>query len=205
MNWPSPHDHSCWLGRKVTKQTVWRISQVDNPVAVFLEQSYDKLNFVSFWGKLPICLRTTKKQLQLNKFRIFFSWLVRSFFRLISVIQIKQGHWFVLVIVEFARINLLLDCKDTSGSWFCLSSYSLNSFTFLTWIWQVYSKTIRLQLYCCSPRYKVGYNPSLVLVQPRKTHPYITERLLMGHKESNQTKWDSLAMNDNGTKFCLVV
>ena len=30
-------------------------------------------------------------------------------------------------------------------------------------------------------------NLSLELVQPRKTHPYITERLLMGHKESNQT------------------
>ena len=26
-------------------------------------------------------------------------------------------------------------------------------------------------------------NPSLVLVQPRKTCPFITERLLMGHKE----------------------
>ena len=31
-------------------------------------------------------------------------------------------------------------------------------------------------------------NPSLVLVKPRKTHPFITERLLMGRKESNQTK-----------------
>ena len=31
-------------------------------------------------------------------------------------------------------------------------------------------------------------NPSLVLVQPRKTCPYITERLLMGRKESNQSK-----------------
>ena len=30
-------------------------------------------------------------------------------------------------------------------------------------------------------------NPSLVLVQPRKICPYITERLLMGLKESNQT------------------
>ena len=29
-------------------------------------------------------------------------------------------------------------------------------------------------------------NPSLVLVQPRKTRPFITERLLMGRKESNQ-------------------
>ena len=31
-------------------------------------------------------------------------------------------------------------------------------------------------------------NPSLVLVQPRKTCPFITERLLMECKESNQTK-----------------
>ena len=30
-------------------------------------------------------------------------------------------------------------------------------------------------------------NFSLVLVQPRKTRPFITERLLMGHKESNET------------------
>ena len=30
-------------------------------------------------------------------------------------------------------------------------------------------------------------NPSLVLVQPRKTIPFITEKLLMGRKESNQT------------------
>ena len=32
-------------------------------------------------------------------------------------------------------------------------------------------------------------NPSLVLVEPRKTHPFITERLLMGGKESNQTNY----------------
>ena len=30
-------------------------------------------------------------------------------------------------------------------------------------------------------------NSSLVLVQPRNTRPFITERLLMGLKESNQT------------------
>ena len=30
--------------------------------------------------------------------------------------------------------------------------------------------------------------PSLVVVQPRKTSPFITEGLLMGRKESNQTK-----------------
>ena len=29
--------------------------------------------------------------------------------------------------------------------------------------------------------------PSLVMVQPRMTRPFITDRLLMGRKESNQT------------------
>ena len=33
----------------------------------------------------------------------------------------------------------------------------------------------------------LSINPSLVLVQPRKTRSYINERLLMGRKESNQT------------------
>ena len=37
----------------------------------------------------------------------------------------------------------------------------------------------------CGPSARHIY-PSLVLVQPRKTRPYITERLLMGHKESSQ-------------------
>ena len=36
-------------------------------------------------------------------------------------------------------------------------------------------------------------NPSLVLVQPRKTRPFITERLLVGRKESNQTNTDTCA------------
>ena len=36
-------------------------------------------------------------------------------------------------------------------------------------------------------------NPSLVLVQPRKTRPFIPERLLMGRKESNQTRTHSMA------------
>ena len=36
-------------------------------------------------------------------------------------------------------------------------------------------------------------NPSLVLVQPRNTHPFITERLLMGRKESNQTNKHTVA------------
>ena len=39
----------------------------------------------------------------------------------------------------------------------------------------------------CGPWARRIY-PSLVLVQPRNTRPCFTERLLMGHKESNQTK-----------------
>ena len=44
----------------------------------------------------------------------------------------------------------------------------------------------------CGPWARHIY-PSLVLVQPRKTCPCLTERLLMGRKESNQTKQTNLA------------
>ena len=35
---------------------------------------------------------------------------------------------------------------------------------------------------------QIATHEKLVLVQPRKTRPYITERLLVGRKELNQTK-----------------
>ena len=41
--------------------------------------------------------------------------------------------------------------------------------------------------HCVVSLSKTHFNPSLVLVQPRKNLPYITERLLMGCKESNKT------------------
>ena len=40
-------------------------------------------------------------------------------------------------------------------------------------------------------------NPNLVSVQPRKIRPFITERLLMGRKESNQT-------NKTGWLYCII-
>ena len=43
-------------------------------------------------------------------------------------------------------------------------------------------------------------NHSLVLVQPRKTCPCITERLLMGHKESKQT--NKIGYNKKKKIFC---
>ena len=44
-----------------------------------------------------------------------------------------------------------------------------------------------IRRYCVVFLSKIIY-PSLVLVQPRKTRPSITERLLMGRKESNKKK-----------------
>ena len=41
-------------------------------------------------------------------------------------------------------------------------------------------------------------NPSLVLVQPRTTRPCLTERLLLGHKESNQTSNQNKTFNHDG-------
>ena len=40
----------------------------------------------------------------------------------------------------------------------------------------------------CIMSWSKNINPSLELVQPRKTRPFITERFLMGCKESNQNK-----------------
>ena len=56
-------------------------------------------------------------------------------------------------------------------------------------------------------------NPSLVLVQPRKTCRFITERLLMGRKESNQAtqnKRQKIGFQDRllliaGQKYCRMI
>ena len=44
-------------------------------------------------------------------------------------------------------------------------------------------------------------NPSLVQVQPRKTRPFITERLLMGRKKSNQTNLYSINTDKNENTY----
>ena len=52
-------------------------------------------------------------------------------------------------------------------------------------------------------------NPSLVLVQSRKTRPFITERLLKGRKESNQTKSnqreESISIQRVNRKTCYIM
>ena len=51
----------------------------------------------------------------------------------------------------------------------------------------------------CVVFFSKNINPSLVLVQYRKTPPFITERLLMGRKKSNkqQTSWQRAIINYN--------
>ena len=44
--------------------------------------------------------------------------------------------------------------------------------------------------------------PNVVLVQPRKTCPFITERLLVGRKESNQTKTVNIVASNQD--YCLL-
>ena len=57
-----------------------------------------------------------------------------------------------------------------------------------------------------NPHYVVSLskniNPSLELVQPRKTRPFITERLLIGRKESNQTNIMVTCMSLGKYKIC---
>ena len=56
---------------------------------------------------------------------------------------------------------------------------------------------IKPHLRHCVVSLSKNINPSLVLVQPRKTRPFITERLLMGCKESNLTKLSSRKAQSN--------
>ena len=55
------------------------------------------------------------------------------------------------------------------------------------------------------PLFTSSSYPSIVLVQPRKTRPCLTERLLMVHKESNQTnKHHRLRRRDTKESTCLL-
>ena len=69
--------------------------------------------------------------------------------------------------------------------WLVCMSLSVGVFSSSARAWWTWKKYLHLSLHC-GPWARQIY-PSLVLVQPRKTCPYITERLLMGRNESNQT------------------
>ena len=54
--------------------------------------------------------------------------------------------------------------------------------------WRLRGRGLEPHRHHCVVSLNKNINPSLVLVQPRKTYPFITERLLMGCKESNENK-----------------
>ena len=86
-------------------------------------------------------------------------------------------HHFMLLTLKMVRVcnGICLVCL--SG---CLCICSL---------WPLFNTTnsFRMASLRCGP-WARHICPSLVLVQPRKIRPCLTENLLMGRKESNQTK-----------------
>ena len=79
--------------------------------------------------------------------------------------------------VNNIRAQLIPDAASTS---ICCCQGDVNSPLYIKWG----SSLTGVIALCPWARH---INPSLVLVPPRKTRPYLTERLLMGRKESNRT------------------
>ena len=93
------------------------------------------------------------------------------------------GHFYVvrmfIEVIQFScKCNLPLKYHLLLGAQW-LSGRVLNS--------RPKSRRFEPHLRHCVVSLSKNINPSLVLVQPRKTCSLITERLLMGRKESNQT------------------
>ena len=96
----------------------------------------------------------------------------------------KSTH---LVVSSLQRVKIEISMKDCinipflhlikGGQW--LSGRVLDS--------RPKGRRFELHWCHCVVSLSKNINPSLVLVQPRQTRPFITERLLMGLKESNQT------------------
>ena len=98
------------------------------------------------------------------------------------VLWIKHVKWFLWIITRTNRRT------NQETNWF--SHASASCFTLGC---RVRASPASLR---CGPWARHIY-PSLVLVQPRKNRPYITERLLMGRKESNQTNKKTLGCQWN--------
>ena len=78
---------------------------------------------------------------------------------------------------ELIAVSMMLEPLGEVGANFSLQLSSRTQFT------KINNKKVITENQC--EKHKKS---SLVLVQPRKTHPFITERLSMRRKESNQTK-----------------
>ena len=74
------------------------------------------------------------------------------------------------------------------------------------WVKHSTAEPLRSRMLRCHPWARHIY-PSLVLIQPRKTRPRSTERLLMGRKESNQTvnKQNSMWLSSCDSPYLLIL
>ena len=84
----------------------------------------------------------------------------------------ETGH-VVRVHVQLLNFIISMDSLERTGS----------VVEWMTWDWEAMGLSLAGVTALCP--WARHINPSLVLVQPRKTRPCLTERLLMGRKDSN--------------------
>ena len=89
------------------------------------------------------------------------------------------SHADFFYVIHFSSICIELNCSPFVGAQW-LSGRGLD--------WRPRSCGFEPRWHHCVVSLSKNINHSLVLVQPRKTHPFITERVLMECKEPNQTK-----------------
>ena len=92
-----------------------------------------------------------------------------------DTVHIAQDQWFYSY--DHMLFFMTVKCKGKGAQW--LSGRVLDS--------RLRFRRVKPHWPHCVVSLGKNINPSLVQVPPRKTRPFITERLLMGHKESNQT------------------
>ena len=115
--------------------------------------------------------------------------------RLLATSRIITQYFDHLLLFNFTTSPLKIDeplstfqfCHlwlGTFGNWY---EFLIVGFLSMCFKWYSVSRRKTKALQGANYAIKSNKYPSLVLVQPKKTRPYITERLLMGRKESNQT------------------
>ena len=87
-----------------------------------------------------------------------------------------SNHNAIIILCKFGCIRSLHISEILGAQWF--SGRVLDSRPRARWL-EPYPRH-------CVVSLSKNINPSLVLVQPRKTRPCLTERLLLGRKESSQ-------------------
>ena len=135
--------------------------------------------------RLPICAGWSEPLLVAHTTFFWKSYVVAQ---IIKPVQFCTDFTFLMYFchcksnIEFYQLPLTLTALLHVD---LINVANLTACVFINYVPQVWAS---LAFLCCGPWARHIY-PSLVLVQPRKNHPCLTERLLMGRKESNQTKF----------------